>query len=1149
MSTLSIEENEISQDESNQTELPGQRPRSNRRALLPGHIALGMVLFVALLAPAFPAAAQTYTVLHAFTTAQQNPGGLVQASDGNFYGMTRHGGTNGLGSVFRITPAGTLTTLFSFSGSDGRSPYATLAQGTDENFYGTTYQGGASDSGTVFKITPAGALTTIHSFAGSDGRYPRATLVRGTGGSFYGTTYQGGASDSGTVFKITPAGSLTTLYSFAGSDGRLPYAGLVQGTDGNFFGTTHSGGTSGLGTVFEITPAGALRTLHSFTSYSDGAYPYAGLVQGTDGNFYGTTDSGGTGYHGTIFKITPAGALTTLYSFGVNGDGAYPDAGLVQGTDGNFYGTTSYSGDGNSGTVFKITPAGVLTTLFSFMSITSYGDGAHPYAELVQGNDGSFYGTTDSGGANYHGTIFKITPAGALTTLYPFPGSDGSDPYAALVQGTDGDFYGTTRYGGAGGLGSGTIFKITPAGVLTTLYSFAWSDGGYPYAALVQGTDGNFYGTTYEGGTTGYGTVFKITPAGALTTLYSFTYSDGAFPYAALVHGTDGSFYGTTDSGGTSYYGTIFKITKAGTLTTLHSFTHLDGAYPDAGLLQGTDGNFYGTTYEGGASDYGTVFKITPAGALTTLYSFAGSDGSYPDASLVQGTDGNFYGTTYQGGASDRGTVFEMTPAGALTTLYSFAGSDGSYPDAGLARGIDGNFYGTTSYGGASGFTYGTVFEITPAGTLATLHSFTDNDGAYPEASLVQGTDGNFYGTTYEGGSYGGGVVFRLTPGPGPSPTVTGIFPASGPVSGGTVVTISGTDFQPGATVDFGGTAAAGLTYVSASTIYALTPVHAAGAVTVAVTNPDLQAGSLASAYTYSCSWTPTAVNGGPYCEGETISLWAPTVSGAAYFWTGPNGFSSSVQNPTIPGATAVNAGTYSVTVTAAGCASAPGTTAVVVNPVPAMPGVTAPSAVGAGSPNRTAGVAFHAGSTYSWTIANGTITSGQGTSQITFTAGTAGTPLTLSITETNASGCASVPGTATVTVAPAGSAVLFYTLSPCRVLDTRNPTGPLGGPSLQPGATRTFDVAASPCGIPATAKAISVNLAVTGPVGPGHLTLYPGDAVQAPSTSTINFSVNQTRANNAMSPLASDGSGTIKVLAGTGGTVDFILDVIGYFE
>ncbi|MCM3876005.1 MAG: IPT/TIG domain-containing protein, partial [Thermoanaerobaculia bacterium] len=572
---------------------------------------------------------------------------------------------------------------------------------------------------------------------------------------------------------------------------------------------------------------------------------------------------------------------------------------------------------------------------------------------------------------------------------------------------------------------------------------------------------------------------------------------------------------------------------------------------PYSGLVQGTDGNFYGTTRGGGPRNFGTVFKMTPAGELTTLHFFTGNDGIEPRGSLVQGADGDFYGTTLYGGAGygagqpwgNNGTVFKITPAGALSTLYSFWVT--AYPYAGLVQGTDGNFYGTTAYGGTSGV--GTVFSITPSGTLTRIRSFSGGDGANPYAALVQGTDGSFYGTTAHGGPAGGGVVFRLTLGPGPSPTVTGVSPASGPVSGGTVVTISGTDFQPGSSVSFGGAAASGVTYLSATTIHALAPVHAAGPVAVIVTNPDLQAGSLSSAYTYACPWTPAAFNGGPICVGGTISLSTPMVSGATYAWTGPNGFTSALQNPTIAAATTAATGAYSVTVTAVGCESVPGTTWVVVNPAPAAPAITAPSIVGAGSPNRTASVSLHAGSSYSWTIGNGTMTSGQGTSQITFTGGTAGTPLTLSVTETNTSGCVSTPGNATVTVAPAGSAVPFFTLTPCRAVDTRIPIGQFGAPPLQPGATRMFDMAASSCGIPADAVAISVNMTVTNVGAQGELVVFPSD-ISRPNTSSISFRAGSTRANNAI-VFFSKTSATFSVFDNSAAPVDFILDVNGFFR
>ena len=290
------------------------------------------------------------------------------------------------------------------------------------------------------------------------------------------------------------------------------------------------------------------------------------------------------------------------------------------------------------------------------------------------------------------------------------------------------------------------------------------------------------------------------------------------------------------------------------------------------------------------------------------------------------------------------------------------------------------------------------------------------------------------------------------------------------------------------------------------------------------------------------CSWTPTATNTGPYCIGSTISLSTPTVFGAAYSWTGPNGFTSRVQNPTIPNATTAATGTYSVTVTVAVCPSAPGTTNVVVNPALAAPAVTAPSTVGAGSPNWTANVPAHAGSTYVWGITNGTITAGQGTSQITFTAGTAGTPLTLSVTETTASGCVSASGTATITVAPAGPVGLFYTVTPCRQLDTRSRS------PISPGGTLAVVLTGAPCGIPSGATSVSVNAVVTQGTGLGHLTIYPADKTQ-PLASTINFNAGQTRANNAILPLSSDGTGRVNVVNGSGGTVHVVIDVNGYFQ
>ena len=308
-------------------------------------------------------------------------------------------------------------------------------------------------------------------------------------------------------------------------------------------------------------------TLYSFCSQpgcSDGAVANAGLIQATDGKFYGTTGAGGINNNGTIFKITRAGLLTTIYRFcSVSGcqDGALPEAGLLQASDGNFYGTTDGGGAYGHGTVFKLTKAGVLTTLVDFNTV----NGMNPtFGSLIEGADGSVYGTTVNGGAHEGcgiglgcGTVFRTSLRGNLTTVYSFCAqsncADGSSP-SGLMLGTDGYLYGTTT---DGGLGSGTVFRITGPGKLTTLHAFNFTDGAYPNARLVQATDGNFYGTTAEGGANGLGgTVFEITSEGAFSTLYNFcskaNCADGNGAFSGLVQATNGALYGVTFAGGTS---------------------------------------------------------------------------------------------------------------------------------------------------------------------------------------------------------------------------------------------------------------------------------------------------------------------------------------------------------------------------------------------------------------------------------------------------------------------------------------------------------------------------------------------------------------------------------------------------------------------
>jgi uncharacterized repeat protein (TIGR03803 family) len=465
---------------------------------LPGKIRVGVVAAVAVLC-VFPAAFSvvrqvsagdapaaksspptiTETVLHSFCSQRDHSsgacldgygpggttvgsGGVIEGSDGNFYGATVPFSVISGGTIFKLTPSGTLTTLHTFCPGmdpnrghclDGWGPGGVI-EGSDGNFYGIASGGGAnsdrggSSAGTAYMITPSGTLTTLYSFCAQidpktekclDGENPDR-IIEGSDGNFYGTTFSGGASGGaqpgGTVFKMTPSGALTTLYSFCSEvdpsygsclDGEQP-AGLIEGSDGNFYGITFVGGqfdrtTYSGGTVFQLTPSGTLTTLHSFCSHEDpntgncvdGDHPI-GLVEGSDGNFYVSTTGGGAYDDGAVIRLTPSGALTTLHSFCSQGsptihqclDGAAP-YGVTEGSDGNFYGTTTVGGkfgdQTSEGTAFMLTPSGKLTTLYSFCSQLdpkTFGclDGALPNGGVIEGRDGNFYGTTDVGGAN-----------------------------------------------------------------------------------------------------------------------------------------------------------------------------------------------------------------------------------------------------------------------------------------------------------------------------------------------------------------------------------------------------------------------------------------------------------------------------------------------------------------------------------------------------------------------------------------------------------------------------------------------------------------------------------------------------------------------------------------------------------------------------
>jgi uncharacterized repeat protein (TIGR03803 family) len=348
---------------------------------------------------------------------------------------------------------------------EGYGPETGPLFGSDGNLYGVTAEGGPNVVGTInnlgagsfFKVTLTGQETDLWNFgSGTDGQSPSGDLVVDASGNFYGTTYAGGVNGAGTVFKITATGQETVLWNFgSGTDGQKPFGSLVLGQDGNLYGTTSEGGANGGGTVFKLTPAGVETVLWDFGAGSDGKTPKGRLLQASDGNFYGTTESGGALTFGAVYKLTLSGTETVLYSFAYGTDGQGPE-GLVQGPDGTFYGITIGGGTYNAGTAFKVSPNGVESQLWSF---GNGADGRNPDAAPLLSSDGNFYGVTGSGGTNGLGTVYRLTPTGDETVLWSFKDSDGSDPFSTLTQGPDGTIYGTTYRGGSAG--GGVLFKLT----------------------------------------------------------------------------------------------------------------------------------------------------------------------------------------------------------------------------------------------------------------------------------------------------------------------------------------------------------------------------------------------------------------------------------------------------------------------------------------------------------------------------------------------------------------------------------------------------------------------------------------------------------------------------------------------------------------
>jgi len=717
-----------------------------------------------------PVQAQTAaeTVLHNFGSPPKgaNPSaGVIRDSAGNLYGTTPVGGAANAGVVFKVNTAGRETVLYSFTGgADGSQPYAGVIADSSGNLYGTTYSGGQAGWGVVFKVDKAGQETVLYSFkGGADGGNPMAGVIRDPAGNLYGTTcYGGGTANAGTVYKLDTAGQETVLHSFTGQDGdgADPYAGVIRDSAGNLYGTTNEAG-GGLGMVYKLDTAGQETVLYSFTGGADEGYPLAGVIRDSAGNLYGIAGGDGTVGPGVVYKLNTAGQLTVLLTFSYGGASG-PKGPLIRDSAGNLYGTTGGGGGtSRAGMVYKLDPTGQETVLYSFKGGA---DGGNPMAGVIRDSAGNLYGTASGGGTGGFGVAFKLSSAGQETVLYSFPGpADGMHPFAGVIRDSAGNLYGTTNQGGAEDFG--VVYKLNSAAQETVLYTFTGGpDGGYPWAGVIRDSAGNLYGPTSSGGTANGGVVYELDTSGQETVLYSFP-PDGGWPISGVIRDPAGNLYGA--AGGDP--GFVYKLGTTGQFTVLYNFTGgADGGDPQGGVIRDSAGNLYGTASGGGASGAGVVFKVNTGGQERVLYSFTGgADGGYPQGGVIADSAGNLYGTTSAGGITTGacraeggcGVVFKLDKAGQETVLYSFT----SYaaPSGGVIRDAAGNLYGTTYYGGAANA--GMVYKLDTAGQETALYSFTGGaDGGNPPAGVIADPAGNLYGTTCYGGKEGTGVVFKV---------------------------------------------------------------------------------------------------------------------------------------------------------------------------------------------------------------------------------------------------------------------------------------------------------------------------------------------------------------------------------------------------
>lgn len=679
-----------------------------------------------------------FQALHTFTH-NGVPVSLVQAQDGAFYGVTN------LRKIFRVTATGSLTIWQPFTGDV--ISVSELVAGADGNLYGIAITNGLFY---FFQLTTSsGEVTVLHQFSADEG-FPYG-LIAGNDGFLYGIIGATTLRPRGALFRVSLSGALSTVHAFTPEE-NIGYVvtGPIQGGDGALYFVDRYAGSSAKGALFRCTRAGVLTTVYSFSGGLDGESPEL-LTQASDGNFYVEHLSGTP----ALSRITAAGVLTKVHQFSTSEQPAK----LVPAPNGVIYGIND--GYGPTSSVFKVAPNGAFTTLQQF-AIAERAD-----TSLVLSNDALYgvAGEQTNNTAEELGFVFRVPVTGGLTRLREFTNDSAPfGPNRGLVQAPDGTFYGTTTSGGPAG--KGTVYKLTNDGALTVLYGFEDPSDGRTPVSLALGGDGVLYGST-EDPSSGSSTLFRLTTSGVFKTL-DVGNGRSFDPVQFIIStGRDGAVYGTA-GGGNRANGYVFKIAADGGIAKLYDFTGgADGGRP-VGLVNATDGNLYGVTSFGGAHRSGTLFRLTLSGSLTIIRDFPfGILSSRPPRVLVQGPDKNLYcaisGEELPHRQHDAGTLVGITLDGADTGFRPVR-----LDISQLTSGNDGRLYGifnkpATQYVDAGP---GTVFSCTLSGSLTNLYEFRNPSEGTGAGALLHGADNALYGTLLEDGPLGGGAVYELPPKP-----------------------------------------------------------------------------------------------------------------------------------------------------------------------------------------------------------------------------------------------------------------------------------------------------------------------------------------------------------------------------------------------